>query len=294
MSQVEAAVYSLSPWVADYDVNGHTEVRQGNRSERFYPTAPSGAGDDRWVAVACWTTTTGGAWRRDGPRRRHRARLATVDARRAAVDEVEALVENWTATRQAADVAEMLQAAGVECVPVADLVLRRRPPARPPGPLRHPDPSVWGRPATTQRLPQYPGHVPAGYERTSPILGEHNEMVLGEILGLDSAERSRPGRTPRARVSASGHHHRHRDERPTRPPYPAVTPTEPGRLPPPRARVRAPAGRPRLLVRGSGRPRRCASATRASSPRGPLRSRRRSAGAPAHGEEPGPILPART
>ena len=33
--------------------------------------------------------------------------------------------------------------------------------------------------------------APAGYERTSPALGEHNELVLGEILGLDGAERSR-------------------------------------------------------------------------------------------------------
>ncbi len=33
--------------------------------------------------------------------------------------------------------------------------------------------------------------APAGYDRTSPTLGEHNEMVLGEILGLDSTERSR-------------------------------------------------------------------------------------------------------
>ena len=28
----------------------------------------------------------------------------------------------------------------------------------------------------------------AGYERTSPLLGEHNEMVLGELLGMSSGE----------------------------------------------------------------------------------------------------------
>ena len=33
--------------------------------------------------------------------------------------------------------------------------------------------------------------APAGYERTSPLLGEHNEWVLGEILELDSAEQAR-------------------------------------------------------------------------------------------------------
>ncbi len=31
----------------------------------------------------------------------------------------------------------------------------------------------------------------AGYDRTSPLLGEHNEMVLGELLGMSSAEMER-------------------------------------------------------------------------------------------------------
>ena len=31
----------------------------------------------------------------------------------------------------------------------------------------------------------------AGYVRTSPLLGEHNEMVLGEILGMASGEMAR-------------------------------------------------------------------------------------------------------
>jgi crotonobetainyl-CoA:carnitine CoA-transferase CaiB-like acyl-CoA transferase len=33
--------------------------------------------------------------------------------------------------------------------------------------------------------------APAGYDRPSPLLGEHNEMVLGEILGLDATEQTR-------------------------------------------------------------------------------------------------------
>ncbi|MBV8304420.1 MAG: CoA transferase, partial [Acidimicrobiia bacterium] len=31
--------------------------------------------------------------------------------------------------------------------------------------------------------------APAGYARPSPVLGEHNEHVLGDILGLSAAER---------------------------------------------------------------------------------------------------------
>src|SRR5579863_2657285 len=55
VSQVEAAVYSLTPWVLDFDVNGHVGSRQGNRSERAVPHgAFPCAGEDRWVAVAAW------------------------------------------------------------------------------------------------------------------------------------------------------------------------------------------------------------------------------------------------
>jgi benzylsuccinate CoA-transferase BbsF subunit len=33
--------------------------------------------------------------------------------------------------------------------------------------------------------------APAGFTRPSPTLGEHNEYVLGELLGLSGAEQAR-------------------------------------------------------------------------------------------------------
>ena len=193
VSQVEAAVYSLSPWVLDFCVNGTTKVRDGNRSERAVPHgAFACAGDDRWVAVACWDD---GDWARlaevtglDGETTQ---RFATFDARRAAVSEVEALVEAWTRTRPASEVAETLQAVGVEAVPVADFAdafadaqLRHR------GhfvPLSHACMGACEYERNGFRL----SDAAAGYERTSPLLGEHNDYVLGEVLGLDDTERKR-------------------------------------------------------------------------------------------------------
>jgi crotonobetainyl-CoA:carnitine CoA-transferase CaiB-like acyl-CoA transferase len=193
VSQVEAAVYSLSPWMADFDVNGHSGVRQGNRSDRFVPHgAFRCAGDDRWVAVACWDDDD---WHRLtdvlGVDHATATRLGTVEARREAVDEVEKLVESWTSTRDAAVVAEVLQAVGVEAVPVADLGDASSDPQLAHRghfvTLDHPCMGPCGYERNGFRL----SDAPAGYERTSPLLGEHNEMVLGEILGLDAAERRR-------------------------------------------------------------------------------------------------------
>jgi crotonobetainyl-CoA:carnitine CoA-transferase CaiB-like acyl-CoA transferase len=192
VSQVEAAVYSLSPWIADYDVNGHTGIRQGNRSERFVPHgAFRCAGEDRWLAVACWDDDD---WRRLagvlGLDEATTGRLAALEARRAAIDEVEKLVSEWTQSQEAA-AAETLQAVGVEAVPVADLgdaygdaQLAHRGHVVT---LTHSCMGECGYERNGFRL----SDAPAGYDRTSPTLGEHNEMVLGEILGLDAGERAR-------------------------------------------------------------------------------------------------------
>jgi benzylsuccinate CoA-transferase BbsF subunit len=193
VSQVEAAVYSLTPWVLDYDVNGHTGERQGNRSERAVPHgAFACAGDDRWVAIAAWDDDD---WMRlaqvigldDATARR----LATFDARRAAVEEVEGAVSAWTASRSALDVANTLQALGIEAVPVADLGDASADPQLHHRhhfvTLEHPCMGACGYEHNGFRL----SDAPATFIRTSPTLGEHNEFVLGEILGLGAAERQR-------------------------------------------------------------------------------------------------------
>ena len=193
VSQVEAAVYSLSPWVLDYDVNGHTGSRQGNRSDRAVPHgAFACAGDDRWVAVAVWDDDDWVALARaigldDDTTRR----FSTFDARAAAVDDVEALVSAWTATRSAGDVAGALQSAGVEAVPVADLGDASADPQLHHRhhfvTLDHPCMGPCGYEHNGFRL----SDAPAGFTRTSPTLGEHNEYVLGEVLGLSSSDQQR-------------------------------------------------------------------------------------------------------
>jgi len=193
VSQVEAAVFSLTPWVLDYDVNGHIGSRQGNRSERFVPHgAFPCAGEDRWVAIAAWDDAD---WARlcgvMGVTASTAGRLATLEARRAAIDEVEALVADWTTTRRAEEVAETLQGAGIEAVPVADLGdASADPQLHHRGhfvTLEHPCMGECGYERNGFRL----SDATAGYERTSPTLGEHNDVILGEILGLDAAERAR-------------------------------------------------------------------------------------------------------
>jgi crotonobetainyl-CoA:carnitine CoA-transferase CaiB-like acyl-CoA transferase len=193
VSQVEVAVYSLTPWVLDFDVNGRVGSRQGNRSDRAVPHgAFACAGDDRWVAIAAWDDDD---WTRlasiigldDATARQ----LGTIDARRAAVDEVEALVSAWTATRPPTEVANALQAVGIEAVPVADLGDASADPQlhhrRHFATLQHPCMGACGYEHNGFRL----SDAPAGFTRSSPTLGEHNDYILGDVLGLSSKERRR-------------------------------------------------------------------------------------------------------
>jgi len=183
LSQVEAAQYSLSPWVLDYTVNGHILENMGNRSPR---TAPHGAfpcqGEDRWVALATWSDEE---WARlaaiiglDDPS------LAAVAARLERVDEVEAAVGAWTSEHTREEVTERLQADGIEAVPVQDWQdLLDDPQLASRGHYERIEHPLLGE-CWYQHNGFRLSDAPARYAGPAPMLGEHSDSVLSDILGL--------------------------------------------------------------------------------------------------------------
>lgn len=190
LAQVEAGSYSLSPWLLDYELDGVIGSRMGNRSPRAVPHGAFACqGEDRWVALACWTDDE---WARlTGILGYDDLSLATLESRLDRIDEVEAAVEAWTATRTREEVADLLQAAGIEAVPVQDFGdVHDDPQVRHREhfvPLTHPymGDGVYERTGT--RI----GDLPHGYDRSGPTLGQDNEWVLGDLLGLSAEERKR-------------------------------------------------------------------------------------------------------
>jgi crotonobetainyl-CoA:carnitine CoA-transferase CaiB-like acyl-CoA transferase len=189
LSQVESAIYSLAPWLLDYAVDDVIRLRAGNRRagavpHGAFPCADEDGVRDRWVAIACqddadWEMLAPiiGA---DDPS------LATLAARTEREDEVEALVGAWTQERTRAEVAALLQATGLEAVPVEDF-----------GDL-HEDPQLAARghfethehPFLGVGLYERNGFrlsdSASGYDRAGPTLGQDTEWVLGDVLGLDA------------------------------------------------------------------------------------------------------------
>ena len=190
LAQVEAALYTLTPWLLDSTDNGHVSERRGNRSERAVPHGVFPCeGEDRWIALATWSDAE---WSRlatqlgiEDPA------LLTLEARLARVDDVERRVADATAARDADDLAAQLQSEGIEAVPVAseqDLIQDVQYAARNHfQTLEHPVLGATPYERNGYRLSNASG----GYERPTPTLGQHNREVLCELLGYSESDFAR-------------------------------------------------------------------------------------------------------
>jgi crotonobetainyl-CoA:carnitine CoA-transferase CaiB-like acyl-CoA transferase len=173
LSQVECAAWSLSDWLLAYKREGVIGERLGNGhpTAKLHDVYPC-AGDDRWVAIACWTDD-------------EVTRLEAIAGRdRGAIGA-------WTRERDALDIATQLQAAGIEAVPVQDFAdVDADPQVASRAHFIHLDHPEFG-PGKYERNGFRIAGSPSGYDRSGPTLGQDNGWVLGELLGLDPGEQER-------------------------------------------------------------------------------------------------------
>ena len=191
LSQYEAGIQFVIPALLDRQVNGHAPGPQGNRDPY---AAPHGVypcrGDDEWCAIAVFdeaewqalcTATEHPEWAAD-------PRFASLEARQANEDELDHLVGEWTAHHTSREVMEKLQAAGVPAGMVQtigdvftcpQLLHRGQWPA-----LDHPELVSYEYEAPPFLLSETPAEI----RRPSPCLGEHNDYVFGDLLGMSAEE----------------------------------------------------------------------------------------------------------
>jgi benzylsuccinate CoA-transferase BbsF subunit len=170
LSQAEASIHFLGAAIAQFGMDGVGPTRVGN-GDPF--VSPHGvfpcAGDDRWVAIACENDE-------------HRRALAGVTS-----DLSDAGITAWCQERGTDEIEATLQSLGVpvhgvqnsgECWTDPQLVHRHHFLTVP-----HPvhDQCVIEGPRVV--LSRTPGRT----LRAGPALGEHNDVVLREILGYDDA-----------------------------------------------------------------------------------------------------------
>lgn len=186
-SQYENGAHFMAPLILDYAVNRRVAGRMGNQ----YPTAaPHGAyqcrGKDRWCAIAVFTDEEWEsfckvigepAWTKD-------TRFSTLLARKDNEDELDRLVGEWTINHTPEEVMNQMQAAGVAAglLENAQDLVERDPQLKHRHAfweLDHPEAGVSHVPGPPFILSKVPFEL-----RRAPMLGEHNEYALKEILGI--------------------------------------------------------------------------------------------------------------
>ena len=194
---IEAGIAMTGPAVLDATVNGRTLRDEGavdaNR-DPFRSMVPHGiypcTGDDAWVAIACrhdddWMALAGvigDPWADD-------ATLTTAAGRIAAQDALDGDVAAWTGGQDRDTLVADLRAAGVPVAPV------KRPPERCDTDADNEAWGLWSTVTHTKhgelRADGQPVHLSGTdwrIRRGGPVLGEDNERVLTEVLGLSPAE----------------------------------------------------------------------------------------------------------
>ena len=211
VAQFESTVCWTETSILDYTVNGRIQKAIQNRlpyavphgvyrcraeeREVDYCAMPESvperrSKDERWCAIAIftedeWKAFCGAigdpAWTKED-------RFATFQCRKENEEELDRLIGEWTIDRPPEEVMMRMQQAGVAAGVVQDGedLLTRDPHLRERGfhvYLEHPEAGEIAHDGLTFSLSATPGEI-----RRAPLLGEHNEYVYREILGLSTED----------------------------------------------------------------------------------------------------------
>ncbi len=195
-AQLESSIAPLGPAIFDYTANGvvqdratsHIAEASPHNAFKCKPLTDGGRPmDEQWVAIACFTEDQ---WRTladtigiNDPK------FATHDARKQSEDELDALINAWTADKDPYDIMHDLQSRGVPAgvVQSAREVLDRDEHLKAREYYKYLDHPEAGRTAY-DGPPFKMSKTPGELRWPAPLLGEHTEYVCKEILGLSDDE----------------------------------------------------------------------------------------------------------
>jgi benzylsuccinate CoA-transferase BbsF subunit len=191
-SQFESSLHFLMPAIMDYQVNNHIINRMGNRTPIFAPHGVfQSKGDDRWVAI---TVTTEEMWHKfcnviGNPSLAGRKEFATLADRKKNEDKLEEIVTAWTKQYTNQEAEDILQKAGVGVHIVSrpsDVYKDKQLEARDYWvPLHH---EVMGVQKFEPQSCFIMSKTPRQILRPSPMVGQHNEYVFKDLIGMTDDE----------------------------------------------------------------------------------------------------------
>ena len=192
MSQYESGIHFLAPLVLDFEVNKRISGRTGNKCDYAAPhNAYRCTGQDRWCAIAVFSDDE---WKKCSaamgfPELGDDAKFSTLTARKKNEEQLDNLINAWTSTRMAEDVMRAMQDSGVAAgvVQTGEDVLDKDPQLRHRGlfaELEYPGIGKYRAQTGTHFLmSKYKVEM-----KPAPTMGQHNEYVMKEILGMPAGE----------------------------------------------------------------------------------------------------------
>lgn len=185
LSMADVVLSMMGAAFADHFLNGRVGAPQGNFSEHAVPNNvyPS-QGEDAWVAIS---VETDDQWRAlckvIGDRELDRPEYRELSGRLQHTTAIDERIAAWARQRTPLKAAEALQRAGVPAGPSSSARdLLAQPQLRARGFFVEPEHPEIGRRA----IPNMPWRISTCADapcRPAPLLGEHNDKVLGDLLG---------------------------------------------------------------------------------------------------------------
>jgi len=191
VAQIEALLSTMPEPVMEFSINRHTLSTLGNvnRMMSIHNNYPC-KGEGKWVSIAILTKKEWeGFCKAIGhPPWTKKEKFADGYKRSLNRKELDRLIGEWTIGRTPYEVMEILQKAGVAAAPCADTEDRYFDPhfqeRKVIVDVEHPATGVDFVPNVVCKLSETPGEI----RRPAPLLGEHNDYVFGELLGLPKDE----------------------------------------------------------------------------------------------------------
>jgi benzylsuccinate CoA-transferase BbsF subunit len=191
LSSSEVVSSMLGEAFLDYSMNKRVQTRQGNRDDIMAPhNCYPCQGKDNWVSIA---VATDEEWQAlcqamGQPELAQEERFATSYKRWHNQNELDKIVSQWTRDKERYQVMDLLQSSGVAAVHsfnsedvYKDPHLNARDFWHP---VEHPHLGKQLMIAPPWKL----SATPAQNHNGAPLMGQHNEFIFGELLGLSQVE----------------------------------------------------------------------------------------------------------
>jgi crotonobetainyl-CoA:carnitine CoA-transferase CaiB-like acyl-CoA transferase len=191
-SQFEASIHFFAPAIMDFQLNNRILSRNGNR---LYNAAPHGVfpckGDDCWIAISIFTDEEWEALCKalGNPEWVNKSEFSTLSDRKRNENELEKLLSDWTVNYTPQEAEAILQAEDVPANIVArpsDVYEDKQLQSR--NYFVRLDHTEMGKPAFEPQACFLLSKTPRKLIRPTPCLGEHNEYVFKELLGMTDDE----------------------------------------------------------------------------------------------------------